>query len=73
MEARELLGLLARLGTQGDDKEEELIRIQLNSKIMDFFDQVLTVFDLNPLSQNNMDLYCLRTLLKAFPILEQIN
>jgi len=39
MEARELLSLLARLGTQGDDKEEDLIRIQLNTKITVFFDQ----------------------------------
>lgn len=73
MEARELLSLLARLGTQGDDREEDLIRIQLNTKITVFFDQVVTFFNLIPLSQNTMDLYCLRTLLKAFPILEQIN
>merc|ERR1711974_562438 len=35
----DLLSLIARLGTQGEEQQEDAVRLQLNTKIMDFFDK----------------------------------
>jgi len=35
----ELLSLIARLGTQGEEQQEDAVRLQLNTKIMAFFDK----------------------------------
>jgi len=36
----DLLSLIARLGTQGEEQQEDAVRLQLNTKIMAFFDKV---------------------------------
>jgi len=35
----DLLSLIARLGTQGEEQQEDAVRLQLNTKIMAFFDK----------------------------------